>query len=130
MPRFSKRSLDNLATADPRLQKLFHEVIKHFDCVVIEGHRSIERQQELFHKGFSKIDGVTRKGKHNYSPSLAVDVIPYPVDWNDTNRMYYFGGFVKGIAEGMGLKIRWGGDWDSDTKVNDHRFIDLPHFEI
>ena len=130
MPTFSKRSKDNLATADERLQLLFNEVIKGFDCIVIEGHRSVERQNKLYKKGFSKLDGINKKSKHNYSPSLAVDVVPYPIDWQDTNRMYYFGGYVKGVAERLGLKIRWGGDWDNDTKVNDHRFIDLPHFEL
>ena len=30
----------------------------------------------------------------------------------------------------MGLKIRWGGDWDMDTQVKDNNFDDLPHFEI
>ena len=29
----------------------------------------------------------------------------------------------------MGIKIRWGGDWDSDTQVNDNKFDDLVHFE-
>ena len=43
---------------------------------------------------------------------------------------HYFGGFVLGIASQMGLKIRWGGDWDRDTEVKDNRFDDLPHFEI
>ena len=30
----------------------------------------------------------------------------------------------------MGLKIRWGGDWDNDTEVKDTGFKDLPHFEL
>jgi len=130
VPKFSQRSKDNLATCHHDLQRLFNRVIQTFDCTVIEGHRSVERQKELFDKGFSKIDGINKKSKHNYTPSMAVDVVPYPIDWNDTDRMYFFGGYVKGIAHSMGIKIRFGGDWDSDTKVNDQSFIDLPHFEI
>jgi peptidoglycan L-alanyl-D-glutamate endopeptidase CwlK len=30
----------------------------------------------------------------------------------------------------MGIKIRWGGDWDSDGDINDNRFDDLVHVEI
>lgn len=30
----------------------------------------------------------------------------------------------------MGVTLRWGGDWDSDTEVNDNSFDDLVHFEI
>ena len=136
MPKYGKRSIHNLSTAHSALVILFSEVIKYFDCSIIEGSRSVERQKELFDKGFSKIDGKTKKSKHNFMPSLAVDVVPYPINWSDKKRMYYFAGFVKGIAklllkEGkIKHEIRWGGDWDGDTKINDQTFIDLPHFEL
>lgn len=45
-------------------------------------------------------------------------------------RFYYFGGFAKGVAEVGGVPLRWGGDWDSDTFVDDQRFDDLVHFEL
>ena len=35
-----------------------------------------------------------------------------------------------GVASQMGIKIRWGGDWDRDTDLSDNRFNDLPHFEL
>ncbi len=69
-------------------------------------------------------------GKHNRKPSEAIDAAPYPIDWDDLNRFYYFAGYVKGIANEMGIKIRWGGDWDGDTILDDQTFMDLPHFEI
>ena len=69
-------------------------------------------------------------GKHNKSPSVAVDVAPYPIDWKDRDRFHYFGGYVLGIAAMMGLRIRWGGDWDMDTQTKDNKFDDLVHFEI
>ena len=128
MPRFGKRSKKRLATCDDRLQKLFKEVIKYFDCTVIQGHRGEAEQNRAYDAGRSKLRYPN--GKHNASPSRAVDVAPYPVDWEDRDRFHYFGGFVLGIASQMGLKIRWGGDWDRDTEVKDNRFDDLPHFEI
>jgi peptidoglycan LD-endopeptidase CwlK len=30
----------------------------------------------------------------------------------------------------MGIEIRWGGDWDGDGDLSDHKFNDLPHFEL
>ena len=126
--KFGARSKKNLATAHSDLQALFLEVIKHYDCAVIEGWRSQERQDELFHAGKSKLKFP--HSMHNELPSLAVDVIPWPVDWNDYKRFYYFGGLVKGIASQMGLDIRWGGDWDSDNDFKDQTFHDLPHFEL
>ena len=128
MPSFGKSSQDKLATCDPRLQKVFNEVIKYFDCTVIEGHRGEEAQNKAFAEGKSK--QKYPQGKHNKTPSLAADVLPYPIDWNDTNRMRYFAGFVVGIAATMGIKLRWGGDWNQNTELKDNSFNDLPHFEL
>ena len=128
MPKFSKKSLSKLETCDKRLQDLFLRVVKKFDCTILEGHRSKDRQNKLFDEGKSKLKYP--KGKHNSLPSKAVDVAPYPIDWNDRERFTYFAGYILGIAYQMGLKIRWGGDWDMDTQVKDNNFDDLPHFEI
>ena len=128
MPKFSRKSLSKLETCDKRLQDLFLTVVKKFDCTILEGHRSKDRQNKLFDEGKSKLKYP--KGKHNSLPSKAVDVAPYPIDWNDRQRFTYFAGYVIGIAYQMGLKIRWGGDWDMDTQVKDNNFDDLPHFEI
>ena len=68
--------------------------------------------------------------KHNSFPSLAVDVAPYPINWSDKERFYFFAGYVKATADQMKIKIRWGGDWDGDTKVRDQTFMDLPHYEL
>ena len=48
MPKFGRRSRENLATCDDRLQKVFNEEIKTEDCSVIEGQRSKERQNNLY----------------------------------------------------------------------------------
>tara|TARA_Y100001973_G_C5195938_1_gene334250 strand:+ start:886 stop:1281 length:396 start_codon:yes stop_codon:yes gene_type:complete len=128
MPYFGKTSKKRLATCDERLQKVFNEVIKYVDCSVLEGHRSAERQDKLFEEGKTKVKFPN--GRHNSDPSRAVDVTPYPVDWNDRERQTLFAGFVLGIARSMGIKLRWGGDWNMDFKVKDNRFDDFPHFEI
>ena len=127
MPSFSQSSLDKLASCHPDLQKLFNEVIKHYDCTIIEGYRSAEDQLKAFNAGKSKIKV---SGKHNQKPSLAVDVAPWPINWAARERFYHFAGFVRGIAATLGIAIRWGGDWDSDFVLNDQTFYDLPHFEL
>jgi peptidoglycan L-alanyl-D-glutamate endopeptidase CwlK len=128
MPRFGKRSIGRLQTCDQKLQELFYEVVKHFDCSVIEGHRGEERQNKAYAEGKSKLKYPN--GKHNQTPSIAVDVAPYPIDWSDRDRFHYFGGFVLGVAKEMGMNIRWGGDWNQDTQTKDNKFDDLVHFEI
>tara|TARA_Y100001973_G_scaffold47704_1_gene71061 strand:- start:534 stop:935 length:402 start_codon:yes stop_codon:yes gene_type:complete len=128
MPKFGKKSRERLATCDERLQKVFNEVIKFVDCSVLEGHRGKQRQNDLFDEG--KTEVLFPNGRHNSNPSRAVDVTPYPVDWDDRERQTLFAGFVLGVATKMGVKLRWGGDWDMDFKVMDNRFDDFPHFEL
>ena len=128
MARFGKRSRRNLNTCDKRLQDLFNEVVKHFDCSVLVGFRDRDGQNTAYASGHS-----TKKwpdSKHNSKPAIAVDVAPYPIDWDDRERFIYFGGFVKGCAYRMNIPLRWGGDWDSDTQLSDNKFDDLVHFEV
>ena len=128
MPKFGRQSQSRLDTCHKDLQLLFNEVVKGFDCSVLCGERTRDEQDKAYHEGRSKLKYP--QSKHNTSPSIAVDVAPYPIDWDDKERFYFFAGYVKGIASQLGIKIRWGGDWDNDTQVHDQSFMDLPHFEL
>ena len=128
MPSFGKKSRDQLKTCHPKLQRVFNEVIKSVDCTILKGYRNEEEQNEAFDKGNSKVRYPN--GRHNANPSCAVDVLPYPVDWEDLERMTLFAGYVIGTAEQMGFKIVWGNDWDRDFQTKDTNFKDYPHFEL
>ena len=128
MAKFGSKSKERLKTCDEKLQKVFNEVIKYVDCSVLEGHRDERRQEKLFEEGKTKVHYPM--GRHNSSPSRAVDVTPYPVNWSDRERQTLFAGFVLGVARGMGIKLRWGGDWNMNFDVKDNRFDDFPHFEL
>ena len=131
MPEFSATSAGRLATCHTDLQRLFCEVIKHFDCAVLEGHRDQETQDRYFREGKSKLPWP--QGKHCSKPSLAVDVAPYVTGHAsyDMKHCLYFAGFVMGVANQMGIKLRWGGDWDGDNEaMTDQTFQDLVHFEL
>jgi peptidoglycan L-alanyl-D-glutamate endopeptidase CwlK len=103
-------------------------VVRNFDCTILEGHRNKERQNRMLEEGKSQVRWPD--GKHNTVPSMAVDVTPYPVVWDDRERQTLFAGFVLATAKAMGIELRWGGDWDRDTEVRDNIFDDLVHFEI
>ena len=128
MPKFGRKSKKRLETCDEDLIFLFEEVVKYFDCTVLEGHRGKRLQNKYFKEGKSKLKFPD--GRHNKKPSVAVDVVPYPIDWDDRERMTYFAGFVKGVAYQMGIPIRWGGDWNNNNNLKDNDFDDLPHFEL
>lgn len=134
MPNFSKTSINRLVTCHKDLRIIFMYVIKYFDCSILCGYRGKKSQETAFQNGYSTLHFP--ESKHNKKPSLAVDAVPYPINWQNINRMRLFAGFVLGVAEVLRRKkciksrIRWGGDWDKDTFVNDQRFNDYPHFEI
>lgn len=128
MPTFSSHSQKRLETCDHRLQEVFEELIKHFDCTILQGHRTKEEQEHYFNEGKSKVHYPN--SKHNSIPSMAVDVVPWPIDWNNKENFAYMAGLVKGIALSKGIDIRWGGDFNMNNNVGDDSFLDMPHFEI
>ena len=136
MPKFGKQSLDRLSTCHPDIQKVMNEAIKHYDFTILFGYRSPQEQFELYKQGrklvnnkwekvgatVTNLDGITKVSEHNYKPSKAIDIAPYPIDWNDTNRFKDLAKVVKDAAKTVGVTIEWGGDWKS--------FVDLPHYQI
>jgi peptidoglycan L-alanyl-D-glutamate endopeptidase CwlK len=128
MPRFSSLSEQRLLSCDERLQRLMREAIKHVDFTVICGHRGRDEQEDAFRLGRSKVRWPN--SKHNRYPSVAVDVAPYPIDWQDTARFARLAGYIERIAQEMDIRIRWGGDWDMDGRTADERLVDMPHIEL
>ena len=128
MPNFSRLSEDRLLTCDERLVLLFREVIKKMDCTVLCGHRGETEQNRAFEDGFSDVRWPD--GKHNKFPSMAADVAPYPYNPKNKEAFYYFAGYVQGVADRIGVRIRWGGDWDMDNDLMDNKLYDLAHFEL
>ena len=130
MPTFSRRSLNHLDTCHFSLQRLFLEVIKERDCTILQGFRGKDDQEKAFNEGKSKAHWG--QSKHNYSPSCAVDVMPYPIDWNDIKGITEFAKYVLSVAKKLDIKIVWGADWDSDgiPWERENWEIDGPHYEL
>jgi len=135
MATFGKDSLDKLDTCHPDIQKVMKEAIKQFDFKVIYGTRSVTEQMKLYKIGrklvggkwvvvgktVTNLDGVNKKSNHNYSPSKAIDIAPYPIDWNDIDGFKKMAQIVKNTAMSLGVQLQWGGDW---------KMRDYPHFEV
>jgi len=128
MPYLGRKSWSRLRTTDPRLQAIAQDAIDVMDFTVLEGERDRLRQDELFELGLTQVRWPG--SKHNASPSLAMDLAPYPIDWNDLERFAVLAGVIRAVAYSHGVQIRWGGDWDRDDETVDERFRDLCHFEI
>lgn len=133
MASFSEKSNERLESCHPYLQLVLKRVVEVFDCTVLYGYRGALMQDRLFHEG--KTFKRYPESLHNIDLagvpySHAVDVAPWPLDWDDLDRFRFFAGFVKGVAIAHGIRIRWGGDWDGDTQVKDNQFNDFNHFEL
>ena len=120
MPSFSEKSLAILETCDQRLVRLCMDAIEVTDFSVIHGHRGKALQNSLVRSGASRLSWPD--SKHNKVPSLAVDLAPWPLDWDDICRFQFLAGVLTGLMRRRDFKIIWGGDWKD--------FPDYGHFEI
>ena len=118
--KYGSASLRRIAECHPDLQIIAHELIKVMDVSVICGYRGEKEQNEAFDKGFSRLRYP--QGKHNQKPSLAIDIVPYPVNWNDIDRFEIMCSEVERIAKERGIKIRLGRDFKT--------LKDYPHIEL
>jgi len=146
VPTFSESSKDALATCHRALQAVCHRVIEVYDFTVMEGNRGKARQNHLVEAGRSQVEWP--ESKHNamrvstddpdFERSDAVDVAPYPIDWEARGRFHVLAGHMMMAFHGLQkegeiedtLELRWGGDWDGDGALDDQQFDDLPHFEL
>jgi len=135
MPKFNTVSTLRLNTCHRDLQVIFKHVIDYMNCSILCGFRGEQDQEQAFKEGKSRLHFP--KSKHNISPSMAVDVICYPIDWDNFQRHFWFAGYVLGVADRLYAegkihhRLRFGGDWDRDFDITDEKGLrDLVHFEL
>lgn len=110
----------------PDLVRVVHRAIEltTVDFKVVEGVRSIARQKELVAKKVSKTMNSRHLSGH------AVDLVPLPVDWSNKQAFSIVADAMFQAAKQIGVKIRWGGDWNENNRSDDERFYGGPHFEL
>ena len=119
MPSFSKQSRDKLQKLHPDLVKILAEAIKYIDFTVLCTYRGREEQDKAYKEGKSK--AKYGQSPHNCNPALAVDVAPYPIDWEDKKRFEELARMLQYCADREEIQITWGGNFS---------FVDMPHFEL
>lgn len=137
--KFSKTSLNNLTKVHPLLVAVVVSALNKssVDFKVIEGVRTKERQAELYAQGRTKAGQVvtwTMNSRHFINESTgfghAVDLLPAPYDWKDLANFDAVAKAMFAAADELGVKIRWGRDWDGDGIVGEKGETDSPHFEL
>lgn len=108
------------------------------DFSILEGIRTPERQRKLKRQGKSK----TLNSKHLVQSDgygHAVDVIAYPIQWNNDGRNFMLAGYLIGVATSLGVGVRSGADWNRDFRHKSWKswlkrrkkiFNDLVHLEL
>jgi len=112
MPYFSQTSRERLETCVPILQEICFRAIQYIDFTVICGHRGAAAQEEAFRSLKSKVRWPN--SKHNLSPSWAVDVAPWPLDWGNIKRFELLSRAILFEAATLGQRVVWGGFWGWD----------------
>lgn len=117
MPYLGQKSMSVVTTTHRDIQTTCHEVIKIYDYSALEGHRPASVQWDYYLKGRSlkspnldpddpdsyeitgnwitKLSGVgSSRSKHQSDPSMAIDVAPYPLDF-DSDEFYELQKMIK-----------------------------------
>lgn len=135
---FGAKSKKNLLGVDKRLIEVVRLALSKssVDFMVIEGLRSLARQESLYALGRTipgKIVTWTKNSKH--CSGLAIDILPInpETEYGDWD---YKEGFVTVAlamflaANELSTPIRWGSDWDLDGTFFEKGEYDSPHFEL
>ena len=140
--KLSERSLNSLKGVNPSLVKVVERAIEltEQDFLVLEGVRSKEQCYINYGKGrtvaqcsakgvptkyaqpsLSKVTWLNNPLASKHVTGNAIDLVPYPIDWNTISKFTTISKAMKQAAKELGVDLEWGGDW---TKK------DYPHFEL
>lgn len=136
----SKRSLEGVDARLVSVAKRAIQITKQ-DFVIIEGLRTREQMMINYGKGRTaaqlakfgipasyakpkeaKVTWLNNPFASNHASGKAIDVVPYPVDWNDIGKFRTIADAFKQAARELGVKLEWGGDWSKSK--------DYSHFEV
>lgn len=135
--RLTTRDEQRLADVDPRLAAVVRDAALRTrqKFMVVEGRRTLARQQELYAQGRTKPGKVvtwTMKSKH--IDGLAVDLAPLDengaIPWGDFAAFKEIARAMFEAAQVLEYRIRWGADWDQDGNPRERGETDSPHFEL
>ena len=149
--KLSERSLGRLQGVHPNLVKVVKRAIEisKQDFMVLEGVRTKKQCMVNYGKGRTIAQCVAKGVPAQYAnpraakvtwlndpfaskhvSGKAVDLVPYPVDWNDLKKFDAIAQAMLQAAKELGVPVRWGADWDGDGKPRERGESDSPHFEI
>jgi peptidoglycan L-alanyl-D-glutamate endopeptidase CwlK len=143
MWKYGERSLGKLATVHPRLKQVAFRALDRspYDIAIVHGWRGEDVQNALFDSRASMKRWPD--SKHNRSLDIdyeladqisdALDFAPWVggrIPWDETHIFACIAGCFFAAADELGVRLRWGGDWDTDGNTKEHKLQDWGHLEI
>lgn len=149
--KLSARSIERLIGVDDDLVRVVKRAIElsPIDFMVLEGVRTKEQAYINWGKGrtvaqlqakgvptkyaapnLAKVTWLSNPLNSKHIHGKAVDLVPHPVDWTDLKKFDQIAAAMFAAAGELGVKIRWGADWDGDGNYREKGESDSPHFEI
>lgn len=149
--KLGDKSIEKLAGVNPDLVRVVSRAIEisAVDFMVLEGIRTKEQAYINYGKGRSAAEldakGVPVKYADPKSSKVtwlsyplgskhmtgnAVDLAPYPIDWNDLARFDQVALAMFKAAAELGVRIKWGADWNGNGRNREKGESDSPHFEL
>jgi peptidoglycan L-alanyl-D-glutamate endopeptidase CwlK len=123
-------------TCHEEIVAVCREVIPIVNHMIIWGLRNKKEQNVLYPVYTTKLWPNSRHNKVDLDGlSDAVDIAPWHVikphiRWEAEREFVYLAGHMMMAAVALGVKLRWGGDWDQDHDLYDrNKPFDLGHFE-
>lgn len=121
MFKFSKKSIAQLDTVDPRLKELALRVIaiSPIDFTIVQGRRTVAQSAQNIAAGTSFLKDPS-KSKH--VTGEAFDFAPYvngKIDWDDREKFWTIAQLFMAEAKKMGISIRLGADWNFSGSYKD-----------
>ena len=147
----SQKSLDRMNGVDERLQRVVKRAIQlsKQDFMVLEGVRTRQQCMVNYGNGRTTAECVAKGVPAQYAnpnaakvtwlndpfaskhcDGKAVDLVPYPVDWDDLKKFDAIAQAMLQASKELGIAIRWGADWNSNGRPRERGESDSPHFEI
>lgn len=152
------KSRERLVGVHPKLVAVVEAVAAaappELDFTVLEGVRSKKQMCVNYGKGRTAAQCISKGVPANYAQPAAnkvtwlndpfmsnhrvqadgfghaVDLAPWPIDWNDKARFQALAELVLATAKKQKVHIRWGRDWDEDGRYEEKGETDGPHFEL
>lgn len=146
--KFSQRSLNNLQGVHPKLQAVVHKALAAgmLDFTVTSGVRTQAQQDALFEQGRTTPGVNPRQGKPLGDPVTwtrnsrhiaqadgyghAVDLDPYPINYEDLARYKALSTIMINAAQSLGVTIVWGGTFKKKKHGKVVPNPDWGHYEL